>query len=60
MIGKEPEKKTKASKDVALPTDNTYRSGFRKGMEAEREPEESSYLNSKAESALRLLRAMNE
>ena len=60
MIGKEPEKKTKASKVVALPTDNTYRSGFRKGMEAEREPEESSYLNSKAESALRLLRAMNE
>ena len=60
MIGKEPEKKSKASKVVALPTDNTYRSGFRKGVEAEREPEESSYLNSKAESALRLLRAMNE
>lgn len=60
MIGKEPEKKPKASKVVALPTDNTYRSGFRKGAEAEREPEESSYLNSKAESALRLLRAMNE
>lgn len=60
MIGKEPEKKTKASKVVALPTDNTYRSGFRKGAEVEQEPEESSYLNSKAESALRLLRAMNE
>ena len=60
MIGKDPEKKPKQSKVVALPTDNTYRSGFRKGAEAAQEQEESSYLSGKAESALRRLRAMNE
>lgn len=60
MIGKDPEKKPKQSKVVALPTDNTYRSGFRKGAEAAQEAEESSYLSGKAESALRRLRAMNE
>lgn len=60
MIGKDPEKKPKQSKVVALPTDNTYRSGFRKGAEAAQEPEESSYLSGKAETALKMLRAMNE
>lgn len=60
MIGKDPEKKPKSAKVVALPTDNTYRSGFRKGAEAPEETVESDYLSGKAESALRMLRAMNE
>ena len=60
MIGKDPEKKPKSAKVVALPTDNTYRSGFRKGAEAPEEMVESDYLSGKAESALRMLRAMNE
>lgn len=56
MIGKKSA--GKSAKVVAMPEDNTYRNGFRGGKGTEEEPEESDYINRKAEEALRTLRAL--
>lgn len=50
-------KKEKAAKVVSLPVDRTYQQGFRAEKKEDTETE-SEYMNSKAEDALRKLRAM--
>lgn len=56
MEGKKPDKKVKGSKVVAMPTDRTYKNGFRR--KSENDFEENEYIKRKAEEALRELRAL--
>ncbi len=56
MVGKKPEK----GKVVSLPQDRTYQQGFRAGKHGSEQlqEEESGYLSSEAEDALKKLRVM--
>lgn len=57
MKGRTREKK--AGTVISLPADRTFSQGFRAGK-GEEEPEESSYMSTKAEDALKKLRVMGE